>query len=268
MGVSKGKDSRPGRAFEAMTTSQPTLFTVASDRRLGRRLAAGALAAVVLSVPLTLLTLLVLAGFEPLEAADRRIADAVHAEVLPRPGLARAFEVLALVTHPNVMRVVAAVIAVLLWRQGRRRAAAWLVVTMAVGGLLGPLLKGIVARARPTFDDPVSGAGGYSFPSGHALNSMLLAACLVVLVHPLARRRARAGLCGVAAVVVVVTGLDRIALGVHYVSDVLAGWMVALVTVCIMTAAFAGGRRPVSGPAAVGDDGSERRSREEGEALS
>ncbi|WP_088320742.1 phosphatase PAP2 family protein [Kineosporia sp. R_H_3] len=213
--------------------------TARQSRRLGLRLGLGAAAAVLVAVPFTLLTVLVLGKYETLERADRAVADAFNAQVLPRPWLARTFDVLATVTDPNTWRVLAFVLAVVLWRRGRRRLVYWLATTMVVGGLLGPLLKELVARARPTFADPVSTASGYSFPSGHALNSMLFAAVLVVLAHPATRGARRALVWAVAVVIVLVTAVDRLALGVHFASDVLAGWVVALATVCGTTAAFA-----------------------------
>jgi undecaprenyl-diphosphatase len=238
-----------------MTPPEKSTDPARRTRRLGLRLGLGGLAAVLVAVPFTLLTLLVLGGSQRLEDADRSVADAFHARVLPRPWLAQTFDVLSVVTHPNTWRLVAAAVAVVLWRRGRRRLVAWLVVTMTVGGLLGPLLKEVVARSRPVFDDPVATAGGYSFPSGHALNSMLFAAAILVLGHPATRGGRRAALWAGAVVVVAVTAVDRLALGVHYASDVLAGWVVALATVCATTAAFAIWRTQEGLPPASADAG-------------
>jgi membrane-associated phospholipid phosphatase len=217
-------------------------------RRPGGRFAVGALASVVVSIPFAVLAGFVLAGFGPLQAAEGQVAHTLNVQVLPRPAVARVLEVLAVVTHPNVWRALAAVIAVLLWVRGRRRLVAWLAVTMTVGGVLGPLLKLVVARARPTFDDPVTTVSGYAFPSGHALNSMLFAGCLIVLLHPVIRGARRVAVWAFAVLVVVVTAVDRIALGVHYVSDVLAGWAVALATVTATTMAFVTWRRSPGPP--------------------
>lgn len=214
---------------ETTTTAPPT-------RRLSSRLVLGGLAAALIAVPFTLLMVLVLGESEELERIDHSIADSVYDQVLPRPWLRETFEVLSVATDPNVWRVLAAVIAVVLWRRGRRRVVAWLVATMAVGGLLVPLLKQVVARARPEFDEPLATASGYSFPSGHALNSMLFAGVIVVLAHAYTRGRLVVWLA--ALVIVLVTAVDRVGLGVHYASDVLAGWVVGLATVIAMTAAF------------------------------
>jgi undecaprenyl-diphosphatase len=214
-------------------------------RRLGRRALLAATGAVLVAVPLTLLTVLVLGGSERLQAADQAVADALHDHVVARPALATALEVVSEITHPTVMRVLAGLLVVALWRHGRRRQAAWLAVATLVGSALSPLLKELVARARPVFPDPVAIAPGYSFPSGHALQSMLLAACVLVLAAPATRGRPalRAVLWTAATGLVVLTGFDRIALGVHYVSDVLAGWVVALATLCVTLAAFSGAPR-------------------------
>ncbi|MDQ1288397.1 MAG: hypothetical protein QG622_1962 [Actinomycetota bacterium] len=191
------------------------------------------------------LALLVTGGTGPWASFDQRVLDVVRVRVFPHPEVVVALEVLAFVTHPNAWRAVAAVIAVVLWQRGRHGIATWLVVTMALGGVLSPLLKAIVGRERPVFADPVSSADGYAFPSGHALASMLFAACLIVLARSVARdgRRSPARRAvAVGVVIVAITGIDRIALGVHYASDVLAGWLVALATVTVTTIAF--GIRP------------------------
>ena len=82
-------------------------------------------------------------------------------------------------------------VAIWLWRRGAQRLAVWAVVTMAVGGVLGVLLKLLVDRARPAFPEPVAHASGYSFPSGHALNSMLGVGVLLLVFLPVLRGTGR-----------------------------------------------------------------------------
>jgi undecaprenyl-diphosphatase len=94
----------------------------------------------------------------------------------------------------------------------------------------------------------VAWAGDYSFPSGHAQNSLLGVAVLLLIVLPLLRRRGKVAAWCAAVSVVALTGFDRVALGVHYLSDVLAGWLVALALLAGTTVAFQAHRR---GPAAV-----------------
>jgi undecaprenyl-diphosphatase len=224
-----------------------------ADARLARRLAVAALAAAGVAVPVGVLLFVVRSGWAPARALDESTADRLHQAALDSPALAETLRVVSVVTHPWVVRCVACAAAVVAWRRGRRRLAAWVLVTVATGGVLGGLLKLLVHRARPVLPEPVASAGGYSFPSGHALNSMLLAATLVVLATPALRGRRRAGVWLAALGFVLLVGFDRVALGVHYVSDVLAGWFVALAVVTFMVLAFAEWRReehlPPSSPA-------------------
>jgi membrane-associated phospholipid phosphatase len=209
-------------------------------RRFGVRTVLAAVGVLIAAVPLTLLVLLVLSKSPRLRRLDEGIEERVHTYVVARPALEEALRIGSAVLHPRVMWVLVAVTAILLWRHGRRRHAVWAVVTIAVGGSLDTPLKELVARARPIFADPVATAPGFSFPSGHALNTMVIGAGAVVLAWPATRGRPkrRALLLAGAAVLVLVTGFDRVGLGVHYVSDVVGGWLIGLVVVCITTAAF------------------------------
>lgn len=212
-----------------MTSSDPT--TGAELRReldLVGRLLLAALIATVAALPFLALLLLVRTGYAPLATLDADVAANVSGWIRQRPGLVDLLEVLAIVTSPWVFRLLVLSAAVVLWRHGRRRLATWAVVTMAVGGALGVGLKLLVGRARPVFDEPVAFAPGLSFPSGHALNSMLGAALLLMVVLPALSRRGRVAAWTAVIMVVLVTGLDRVGLGVHYISDVLGGWALAL----------------------------------------
>jgi len=218
-----------------------------ADVRLARgllgRLLVAALVGAATALPAGLLLLAIGSPWPPVQRLDQRGLQALHEPVLQSPALAAALRALALVTHPWLLRVVALAIAVAVWRRGRRRLAGWLVATIAVGGSLGGVLKVVVQRARPVLPDPVATAHGYSFPSGHALTSVLFAAILLVILPPGIRGRRRAAAWLVAAGFVLLVGWDRVALGVHYPSDVLAGWVVALaVFACTSTVCF--GRPP------------------------
>ncbi len=214
--------------------------------RLRPRLALAALAAFVLAVPVTLLALAVRTGWGPMRRLDLALADGLHATVGDRSALVDLLKVLDIVLHPWVFRsAVVVLVVVLVWR-GARRLAWWAAITMAAGSFLGFALKLVFTRTRPDFDLPLATAPGYSFPSGHALNStvgvlVLLLALLPAL--PRVRHRVAAWLAGV--VVIALTGFDRIGLGVHYLSDVIAGWFVGVALVAATAAAFETWRRDV-----------------------
>ncbi|HSG39942.1 MAG TPA: phosphatase PAP2 family protein [Thermoanaerobaculia bacterium] len=110
---------------------------------------------------------------------------------------------------------------------GKKRAA--LLVLIAIGGAMAwsPLLKEAFQRARP--DLVAHGAYVYtkSFPSGH---SMLAAAAYLsmgsLLARVQARRRLKAFLIGFAVLITLIVGFSRVYLGVHWPTDVLAGWTI------------------------------------------
>jgi membrane-associated phospholipid phosphatase len=161
---------------------------------------------------------------------DARVADALHTVALAHPGLVRAMLVWSLLFEPNVLRVLALVLAIVLYVRHRRRLAAFVAVTMTAGSLLGVLLKVLIRRPRPVFADPVAHASGYAFPSGHALNVAVAAGIVLVLL------RFRWPVWVVAGAAVAITGFCRVALGVHWTTDVVGGWLLGAVVVAVAAA--------------------------------
>lgn len=114
--------------------------------------------------------------------------------------------------------------AVLLWGRAKRRMATLL--TMGVGGavLLNLLLKVVFQRDRPQLWERLVTENSYSFPSGHAMASSALALSLIVICWP---TRLRWVSVAIAALYMIVIALTRLYLGVHYPSDILAGWAIS-----------------------------------------
>ncbi|MCO8269860.1 phosphatase PAP2 family protein [Actinoplanes sp. TRM 88003] len=215
------------------------------EHALEFRLAGAAAGAVVLLVPFAVLTAMVVGGVDWLHRVDQDVSVAVHDFSSGRPALVDFMWWWCLVFDPWTWRVAALGLVIWLARRGARSLAWWVGITMTAGGLLGVLLKLVFERDRPSFLDPVATAVGYSFPSGHALNNALGAAVVLAVLLPLTRRRPRlrTGLIVAGLVVPAVTGLFRIGLGVHWLSDVLAGWLLGLIVVAATMAAFAVRRR-------------------------
>jgi membrane-associated phospholipid phosphatase len=228
----------------------------AADERFGLRLGMGLVGTLVAAVTFAVLLLLVRAGWMPLRDLDSGTAQAFRRIDASHPELVRTAEVVSRVFDPNVFRVVLALVAVLYLIRGERRHAAWLLVTVFGGAALGFTLKLAVDRARPVLPDPVSTAPGLSFPSGHALNATIGCCLLLLLTLRFLPRRGRIAAVAAAAVIVCVVALARVVLGVHFVSDVLAGIALGITWVTITTWAYVAWRRetdqPVSGPAEVG----------------
>jgi undecaprenyl-diphosphatase len=111
-----------------------------------------------------------------------------------------------------------------------RRAALILVVTMTGAFVLNVVLKLLFHRARPTPFFGIVAPHSYSFPSGHALYSFCLFGTLAALIHwRVSSTPLRLGVWLAAALIVGLVGLSRIYLGVHYPSDVLAGYAAAFI---------------------------------------
>jgi len=213
------------------------------SRGLLGRLGLGAAAAAVVAVPFTLLLLLVLSEWEPLERLDKSVANDLHGYVSGHPTTVDLLKAGSVALDPFVFRGVVAIVAGWLWWRGARRLAIWALVTMATGGVLGVVVKLIVERSRPSFPEPLTTASGFSFPSGHALNSLLCVGIVILALLPALNRVGRLMAYTVGAGLVLLTGYDRIALGVHYVSDVVAGWGVAIACLAGTSAAFEVWRR-------------------------
>ena len=108
--------------------------------------------------------------------------------------------------------------------------------------LLNVGVKQLFARERPSMWESIAPESSFSFPSGHAMGSMTLACVLVLLAW---HTRWRWPLLAIASVFVALVGLSRIYLGVHYPSDILAGWAAAITwTAAIYLLVFPHGRRP------------------------
>jgi undecaprenyl-diphosphatase len=123
----------------------------------------------------------------------------------------------------------------------QRRLATFVVATGLGLAVLVPTTKALADRARPIVADPVvAQPENASFPSGHAMTSLVAWGVLVLLALPAVRRRARPWLVLAGVVVVLAVGFTRLALGVHFVSDVLAGWALGAAWLIAMTAAFRG----------------------------
>ena len=98
-----------------------------------------------------------------------------------------------------------------------------LIVAVPGGMLLNELLKVLVQRQRPFVDGPFVDWSGYSFASGHTIGATLLYGQLLLFILPVLKsRHLRVLSIFSAALLVVVVGFTRVALGAHFLTDVLA----------------------------------------------
>lgn len=120
--------------------------------------------------------------------------------------------------------VIGAVTALLFVRL--RREAALLGLTVVSGWVVDSLIKHFVGRPRPTIVPHLTEAAGTSFPSGHSFNSACAYIAIALAFAALTPRRSvRWTLIGVAVALTLLIALSRVWLGVHWPSDVTAGWL-------------------------------------------
>lgn len=158
----------------------------------------------------------------------------------------------------------AVIVLVLLALRGNPRWGLVSAATIGVASLLNSGFKRWIERARPDVLDPLVVEHGFSFPSGHSMLGATAWGIVAVVIArsdlPVALKRLGVGTC---IALVVLIGLSRVYLGVHYPSDVLAGWTAGTVIVLLYAAATRELARPrlaVSagpaerGAAAAGED--------------
>lgn len=154
-------------------------------------------------------------------------SDALHAPLSPLRWVTELGSTAAV----TVVAVIAIVLGVLIgpWLHGLAGA-----LTIALASISNETIKAFIARSRPDLLEPVLVERGFSFPSGHSLLSMVAYGVLGVLVMrsrlPLGVRR---GIAIALGAVILLVGLSRIWLGVHYPTDVLAGWTAGAVIVLV-----------------------------------
>jgi membrane-associated phospholipid phosphatase len=206
----------------------------AQAQQRGSRPALAAVALSLVAVPLPVLLLLVRLRWGPLRALDEGVLDGLHAWALAAPRLVLSMQVVTTLGTGGAYAVLLSGLVLVLLRRGQRRLALFAVVTTVGGQLLNVAAKASVDRARPLLDDPVATAASSSFPSGHAQGVVVFTGVLL-LVLP---RAARPAPLLAALTWSLLMGATRLVLGVHYLSDVVAGFLLGLAWLAACAAAF------------------------------
>ncbi len=214
-------------------------------RRFGVRTAIAFCCALVFAV----LAALVRSAAGPVLRTDRRTDDSLHGFALRHSGFT---SVMRLVSDTgSTLAWLIILTPVVLWLLHRRllKLAAFVAVTAIGSTLLNNLVKLLVGRARPHLTDPVAVAAGKSFPSGHSQAAIVGYAILVAVFLPAVPRSRRPWLVVAAAAMVALIGFSRIALGVHYLSDVIGAYLIGTAWFLGMAGAFGAWRREEGKPA-------------------
>ena len=217
--------------------------------RFGLRATLAAFALLMVALPFAFLLLQVRRS-GPLLTVDREVAQGLHDAVRGRDALTAILKAITAIGTFFGHGTLVIVGTVVLIRARRRRLVEFLLVTTVFGWLLNNLVKIAVGRQRPTFEEPLATAHGLSFPSGHAMNSVVVLGALLLVFLPAVRPARRTAVVVATVLLILLIGFSRIALGVHYLTDVVAGFVLGSAWLAACVAAFSvwrveRGRAPV-----------------------
>lgn len=217
----------------------------------GLRLTLFLVAVCVFAIPFSLLLVEITSDDDVVEF-DLAAAEKAFELKQQAPWLTKILNGLSLLGHPIWFWVLIGSVAIYLWVRQRRRLVAFLLASTLGGSIINTAVKIAVNRPRPSFADPaaITYQEGKSFPSGHAMSSTIAYGALLLIFLPLIPRKYRPWAIGGYVALEALIGLSRLGLGVHYISDVLGGYLLGLAWLTASTAAFSiwrieRGRRPV-----------------------
>jgi membrane-associated phospholipid phosphatase len=242
----------------AQQTVRPVMAHSPSEV-LGARSATRLLLA--LAVALGVLTIAVAAHWQPLIRLDHAVARDAFQSTKAHPVLAAWWHALGYITEPIILRVLMAVAGLLLLWRGRRFLGGWLVAVAVLEQLVGPYAKYVLDRPRPHWPHPLEVLDTTSYPAGHATGIACFATAVVLLTLSLSPGRpARGRLFVLAGLLVGLVCADRLFLGLHYLSDVVAGALLGVATtvVCWIAALLVGRRGRTDTTAAPSGDRSRK----------
>jgi membrane-associated phospholipid phosphatase len=186
----------------------------------------------------------------PLVDWDVRFASWLHAH--STGWLVTVFKVVTLAGNSVVLVVVVGALAVAFFRRKRLNDAAVLIAALGGAGVINALLKLVFHRPRPEL--AFVHLETYSFPSGHAAVATATFTTLAFVVGRRSGRRRTIAVAAAAITLIVLVGFSRLYLGVHYLSDVMAGWSFGLAwaSLCLIAYMLYGDRSSASSERASG----------------
>jgi membrane-associated phospholipid phosphatase len=206
-------------------------------KRYGLRVTLFAVAVILVLGPFGILVREVTRG-GPLTEWDLSAAEGLHDEVVESEELVIVLEGISFIGSPLWFYLLLGGVIIYLWLKRRRRLAAFIAITGLMGGVVDTAVKVWVGRPRPLLENPVATAPANSFPSGHTMMATIGYGVLLLVFLPLVPRKWRVPLVVGAALLVAIIGFARLALGVHFITDVVGGFILGLAWLAASTAAF------------------------------
>jgi membrane-associated phospholipid phosphatase len=157
-----------------------------------------------------------------LAAIDSAALDPLHDYGVKHPGWVLFWDVVCTVLGPESFRIVGAGVVIIAVLRRNLRVALFVLICVGLSGLVTELAKYAADRPRPA--GALDAVSMTSFPSGHALESMAAVLVLLTISAGTFGRRGRTLSIAAGVLMVVVVGVGRVVVNVHYPTDVVAGW--------------------------------------------
>ena len=174
----------------------------------------------------------------PLTAIDDSAAQWLHLRIQGEDGVIGLLEIISFTGKPIFLLFAIGIPGAWILYHGGKKLALFLAVTCIGGGIVDTIVKVGVGRPRPKIDEPIIQAFGNSFPSGHSMAAVVCYGALLLVFVPLMSNRLR-NVCIAAYVFwVLAIGFSRLMLGVHFISDVLGGYVLGAAWLAASVAAW------------------------------
>lgn len=190
-------------------------------------------------IPFLIIIVIITFNMNTIQHIDNRVTLSIISWRTPQ--LSSFFSAVTILANPTSVVATVLILTIIAYVLTKRfHLPLWIILTNSIGSLgLNPLVKNIIQRSRPDEELRLVQEASYSFPSGHAFASMVAFGCVILLLLLFLKPSAFRGVLIVLSfVTILLIGFSRIFLGVHYLSDVLAGFSLGLFWLFISLSIF------------------------------
>jgi undecaprenyl-diphosphatase len=199
---------------------------------------AGLITIIVAATSFGVLLLLVRSGWPPLTSFDHTAVDTLNHLVAGQRIVVNVLTAITNLGGRTILLWLVTVSAATMLIRRQYKLTAYLVVTGLGALILDPAIKFLVGRLRPVVPMPIEHAPGNSFPSGHTLDATVFYGVVLLVFLPIIPPRLRKLAIGLVIALLAAIGFSRVALGVHFPSDVVGGWLLGVAWLGITAHAF------------------------------
>lgn len=165
-----------------------------------------------------------------------KLAYTILVETLRNPTLTIIMKYITKLSDTIFIIILSVVLTLLFYFKWAKKKIAMLIpANLVTVALINQILKFIIQRERPVGYRIIE-MSGYSFPSGHAMVSMAFYGLLIYIIYHLVKnKKIRTSLIVLNIIIIILIGISRIYLGVHYLSDIITGYSISIIYLLLLT---------------------------------